>query len=99
MDVTLPEGSTLQALFDRFEIPPEERGYVFRNAVLHDMPGLNVAGRERLQDGDHVGIFSVDRTWPFQYRQGAPLSPALAEALKERDAMRHTYREKGARGR
>lgn len=91
-DVTLPPGSTLRDLFSRFQIPPAERGYVFRNAVLHDMPGLNVAGSERLEDGDHVGIFAADRAWPYQYRQGAKLSEALARELQERGDMRHSYR-------
>lgn len=92
-DVILSPGSTLQDLFDRFQIPAAERGYVFRNAVLHDMPGLNVAGDERLEDGDHVGIFAADRAWPYQYRQGARLSEALQRVLQERGDMRHSYRD------
>lgn len=91
--VSLPPGSTLADLFAEVGIPAKERGFVFRNAVLHDMPGLNVAGKELLQDGDHVGIFAADRTWPFQYRQGARVSAALGEALRERGDMRHTYRQ------
>lgn len=91
--VLLRPGSTFADLFTTLGIPATERGFVFRNAVLYEMPGLNVAGSERLQDGDHVGIFSADRMWPHQYRQGARVSEALAEALKERGDVRHTYRQ------
>jgi hypothetical protein len=93
--VTLPPGSTLQDLFERLALPAGERGYVFRNAVLCDMPGLNVAGQERLAEGDHVGIFSADRAWPYQYRQGTKVSEALAAALAKRGELRHSYREGG----
>lgn len=89
----LPPSSTFADLFAKVGITPAERGFVFRNAVLYEMPGLNVAGSELLQDGDHVGIFAADRMWPYQYRQGARVSKALAQALKERGDVRHTYRQ------
>ncbi|MFW5941236.1 MAG: MoaD/ThiS family protein [Chloroflexota bacterium] len=95
--VRLPPGSTLRDLFTHLGLPAEERGYVFRNAVLCDMPGLDVAGQELLEEGDHVGIFSADRAWPYQYRQGARMSPALAEAIETRGDLRHSYRDGGGK--
>jgi hypothetical protein len=74
-------------------IPEEERGYLFINAVLCDVPGLVTSSTESLHDGDHVGIFSVDRIWPYQYRDGIRMSQSLREALRERGAMHHSYKD------
>lgn len=73
------------------ELDRSEIGYVFVNAVLCDVPGMSVSKDMRLQDGDHVGVFSRVHMWPYQYRDGIRMSPALKEALNERGAMHHSY--------
>jgi hypothetical protein len=87
----LPAGATKADLLALLGIPAEERGYLFINSVLHDVPGLTTNEPEPLRDGDHIGIFSRTHMWPYQYRDGVRMSPALKEALAERGAMRHTY--------
>ncbi len=70
---------------------PEEKGFVFVNAVLCDVPGLNASWRHGLDHGDHVGIFSLGYMWPYQYRDGAHMSEALKEMLRAQGAMHHSY--------
>lgn len=89
--VELPEGATKADLLARLKVPPDERGYLFINAVLCDVPGLDTGSAEELHDGDHVGIFSIDRIWPYQYRDGVNMSPGLKKALEKHGAMHHTY--------
>jgi len=60
-------------------------------AILCDAPGLNASHSYQLQEGDHIGIFSTVHMWPYQYRDGARMSDALREALKETGAMHHSY--------
>lgn len=91
LDVTLPRGADKADLLAKLGVPLEERGYLFINAVLCDMPGLITGTEEVLEDKDHVGIFSVGHMWPYQYRDGIPMSPGLQKALQERGAMHHTY--------
>jgi hypothetical protein len=90
-DFTLPKSSTVKYLLETFKIPFDQQGYTFINAVLCDMPGLGTSHQEVLKDGDHIGIFSTKYVWPFQYRNGAPISDALRAALVERGVMHHTY--------
>lgn len=78
-------------------IPLEERGYLFINAVLCEVPGVNTNANEPLNEGDHVGIFSVDRLYPYQYRDGLPMSDGLKETLKEHGAMHHPIDRNGQR--
>lgn len=87
------EGSTIQDVFDRYEIPYEEKSYLFINNILSDMPGLNASLGERLKDGDRVGVFSRTHMYPYQYRDGLPMSESLTKLLKERKggAMHNTY--------
>jgi hypothetical protein len=77
---------TAQLGIDRADI-----GYVFVNAVLCDVPGLSASVDLPLQNGDHVGIFSRVHMWPYQYRDGIRMSPALKAALDQRGAMHHSY--------
>lgn len=93
MCVELEEGASKDDLLARLGVSPEERGYVFINALLCDVPGLNTPYENPLQDGDHVGIFSVDRVWPYQYRDGVRMSAGLTAALEERGAMHHSYQD------
>lgn len=95
-NVELPSGSSKADLYSLIGITPEERGFAFITAVLCDMPGLITDGGEILKDGDHVGIFSVDYMWPYQYRDGVRMSENLKKALHERGelgAMHHTYKD------
>jgi sulfur carrier protein ThiS len=93
LDVELAEGSTKADLLTKLGVPEEERGYLFVNAVLHEVPGLTTHGPEPLQDGDHIGVFSIQHMYPYQYRDGIPMSPSLREAMKTHGAMHHVYKE------
>ena len=94
VDIELAPGAKKSDLLACLEIPESERGYLFINAVLCDVPGLaTTPTQEPLQDGDHVGIFSIDRLWPYQYRDGVRMSEELTTLLKERGAMHHSYRQ------
>jgi hypothetical protein len=89
--VHLTQGATLGDLASTFGILPEEKSFVFVNAVLCDVPGLNASWGHRLAHGDHVGIFSIGYMWPYQYRDGAHMSEALKEMLREQGPMHHSY--------
>lgn len=92
--VELEPGAKKSDLLACLEIPERERGYLFINGVLCDVPGLATTSTQKpLQDGDHVGIFSIDRLWPYQYRDGVRMSEELTTLLKERGAMHHSYRQ------
>ncbi len=91
LDIELDLGAGKTDLLTHLGIPQSERGYLFINAVLCDVPGLNTGANELLNDGDHVGIFSTDRLFPFQYRDGLPMSEGLRTALKAHGAMHHSY--------
>ena len=93
LDLELPEGARMQDLFQTIGLAPEDRGYLFINAILHDMPGLYASKEVPLKEGDHVGIFSIRHMWPYQYRDGIRLSDDLKKAMKEHGEMRNTYRE------
>ena len=90
-DIELEQGSCKNDLLAKLSISKEERGYIFINAVLHDVPGLVTDCSEPLLDGDHVGIFSADRIWPYQYRDGVRISEGLKKAFEEYGAMHHAY--------
>ncbi len=93
LDLDLPQDANIGLLLERIRLPSEERGYLFVNSVLHDVPGLNASHNDPLKDGDHVGIFSISHMWPYQYRQGIHLSDTLKAALEEKGVMKNTYRE------
>jgi hypothetical protein len=90
-DFKLEPGSTKADLLARLGIPEEERGYLFINAVLHDVPGLTTDCLEPLKDGDHIGIFSITYMWPYQYRDGIKMSESLKKALSDHGPMHHSY--------
>ncbi len=87
--VTLPTGAVLGDLFKKLGLPREEIGIVFVNAVLHNLPGLMVCEEDPLHDGDHVGIFAIDRVWPYQYRDGTRMSSRLQQTIAEQGYLRH----------
>ncbi len=90
-DQELEPGTHKGDLLKQLGIPMEERSYVFINAVLCDVPGLDSGIGEVLQDGDHIGIFSIHHMWPYQYRDGIPMSENLKKALQSRGVMHHSY--------
>ena len=92
VNVELEPNSGKAELVDRLGIPEKERGYLFINAVLCEVPGISTGANESLKDGDHIGIFSVDRLYPYQYRDGLPISDGLRKTLQEHGAMHHSYR-------
>jgi hypothetical protein len=90
-EIELPAGACKGDLLAYLGIPEAERGYLFINAGLCDVPGLSTGNGQVLADGDHIGIFSVDRIWPYQYRDGVVMSRDLTEAMKIHGAMHHSY--------
>jgi len=91
VDITLPPGSKVKDFFEQLDIPTEETGFIFINAILCDMPGLNASQEEVLHNGDHLGVFSLGYMWPYQYRDGMPMTESLKDAMREHGAFHHTY--------
>jgi len=91
IDVEIEPGMYLSGLLAKLGIPESERGYVFINSVLSGVPGLTTESDAPFKNGDHVGIFSVDRLWPYQYRDGIRMSEGLKKAMAEHGAMHHSY--------
>ena len=92
INVELEPDSGKAELLKHLGIPEDERGYLFINAVLCEVPGISTGANELLKEGDHIGIFSVDRLYPYQYRDGLPISDGLRKTLQEHGAMHHSYR-------
>ena len=92
LEVELESGSGKEQLLQKLGIPNQEKGYVFLNSVLCDVPGMTVPLDGPLVEGDHLGIFSTTHMWPYQYRDGAPMTNNLKKALAETGAMHHSYR-------
>ena len=90
-DVHVKPGDTKKELMEQLGIQDAERGYLFINAVLYDVPGLVSETTDELKEGDHIGIFSIDYMWPYQYRDGVRMSEGLQDLLGEHGAMHHTY--------
>jgi hypothetical protein len=93
IDVGLKHNSGKAELLEHLGVPKEERGYLFINSVLCEVPGIETGANEMLNDGDHVGIFSVDRLYPYQYRDGLPMSEGLRKTLQKHGAMHHSYQQ------
>jgi len=89
--VTLKAGATIRDLLDHFSIPYKQKSYLFINAVLCDVPGLQASLDEPLDNEDRVGIFSLQHMWPYQYRDGIRMSGTLTETLRKRGAIHNTY--------
>ena len=90
-NVELPEGATKGDLLRHLGIPDVKRGYLFINAVLCDVPGLSTGNGQVLHNGDHIGVFSKDHMWPYQYRDGIIMSDALKAAMQKYGVMHHSY--------
>ena len=91
LDLELDLNAHLGDLLTQLDIPMDETSFIFLDAVLCDVPGLNIHHDEPLKDGAHVGIFSTGYMWPYQYRDGVPMSKPLIKAMEEHGAMHHTY--------
>jgi hypothetical protein len=89
--VTLKAGATIRDLLDHFGIPYEQKSYLFINAMLCDVPGMQASLDETLDNEDRVGIFSLQHMWPYQYRDGIRMSEALTEAMRKRGAVHNIY--------
>ena len=91
--VELEENQSVQDLMDKFKIPYDQKSYLFINNILSDMPGLNASLNEILTDNARIGIFSPQHMYPYQYRDGLPMSASLKKELQEREggAMHNTY--------
>lgn len=90
--IVLDGNKNIGNLLDKLTISADEKGYIFKNAVLCDVPGLDAAREESLCDGDHVGIFSTQHMWPYQYRDGIRMSDNLARTLNREGAMHNIYK-------
>ena len=92
LDLEMPSTATLGDLLEQLEIPMDETSFIFLDAVLCDVPGLSIVHDESLKDGSHVGIFSTGYMWPYQYRDGMPMSAPLVKAMQQYGAMHHSYK-------
>lgn len=92
LDLELPPSTTLGDVLEKLMIPMDETSFVFLDAVLCDVPGLTIVHDETLKDGSHIGIFSTGYMWPYQYRDGMPMSDPLVKAMKQYGAMHHSYK-------
>jgi len=91
VDIELPAAAHLGDLLKQLEIPLSETSFIFLDAVLCDVPGLEIVHTEPLRDGAHVGVSSIGYMWPYQYRDGIRMSAPLVEALQEHGAMHNVY--------
>jgi len=78
--IELPRGSRLRDVLKIVDLPSEERGVTFINGHLSAMPGLQPDLDRLLAEGDRIAFFHLKSMWPFQYRHGAALDPALQGA-------------------
>ena len=92
IDLEMPSSTTLGDLLEKLEIPMDETSFIFLDAVLCDVPGLTIVHDESLKDGSHIGIFSTGYMWPYQYRDGMPMSAPLVKAMNKYGAMHHSYK-------
>jgi sulfur carrier protein ThiS len=97
MSTEMPDGTTMDALLKQLNLPAEEKGITFRNSQLVDMPGMAADLQMALKDGDRIAIFDRRSMWPFQYRFGASVSPALAESLLNREGGAISHSSKPSR--
>ena len=79
--IELPGDSRLRDVLEVVGLPGEERGVTFINGHLSAMPGLQPDLDRPLAEGDRVAFFHLKSMWPFQYRHGAALDPALEQAM------------------
>lgn len=92
--VSLPQGSTIQALLDYIKLPSNERGITFINGNLSAMPGIQADLEQVLQDGDRVAFFHLRSMWPFQYRFGITMTDNMTQSITKREdlGLHHAYK-------
>lgn len=92
--VSLPSGSTMQALLDQLNLPSEARGITFINGNLSAMPGIQPDLNHVLQNGDRVAFFHLRSMWPFQYRFGITMTDEMTQSITQREdgELHHTYK-------
>lgn len=90
-DIDIDQSVNLGQLLESLKIPMDETSFIFLDAVLCDVPGLEVVHNEELKNGSHIGVFSTGYMWPYQYRDGVPMSEPLKTAMSLYGPMHHTY--------
>ena len=93
-DLQLQQGARIKDLIAHLGLKSEDIGLVFVNSVLHDLPGLQVSREDIIHEGDHIGLFSGNYVWPYQYRDGARMSPRLQAEIAHHGYMRHRPHDK-----
>ena len=91
-EISLDGNKNIGDLLDRLTISADEKGYIFKNAVLCDVPGLDAAREESLCNDDQVGIFSIKHICPYQYRDGIHMSDNLTRSLNKKGTMHNIYK-------
>jgi hypothetical protein len=82
--VELSGECVLRDLLNRLGLPTEERGLTFINGKLTATPGTQPDLETVLKHNDRIALFHLKSMWPFQYRDGAQVSSALAQRLRDR---------------
>jgi hypothetical protein len=77
----LPQGSRLRDLLAYLSLPTEERGITFVNGCLSAMPHIQPDLDLPLSNSDRVAFFHLKSMWPYQYRDGAGLTPELKREM------------------
>ena len=78
-----PSGSCMRDLLKRLSLPTDERGITFIDGKLSAMPGVQPDFDYELQNNNRIAFFHLRSMWPFQYRHGATVTPALSNSMAE----------------
>ena len=85
----IPAEKRMRDLLELLSLPTEERGMTFINGNLSAMPGLQPDLDHTFKDGDRVAFFHLKSMWPFQYRDGAAMTPELKTTLGSKNRRHH----------
>jgi len=96
MFIEIPPDKRMRDLLELLSLPTEERGITFINGNLSAMPGLQTDLDQSFKDGDRVAFFHLKSMWPFQYRDGAAMTPELKTKLGSKN-KRHHQQEPGTK--
>ena len=91
LHLDLPVGSRVRDLLECLAMPTEERGVTFINGNLSAMPGLQPDADHLLGDGDRIAFFHLKSMWPYQYRDGAALTPHMGRAMARQKKRLHSH--------
>ncbi len=92
MFIEMPQDLRMRDLLELMSLPTEERGITFINGNLCAMPGVQPDMDHSFKDGDRVAFFHLKSMWPFQYRDGAAITPELKTSLSSKK-KRHNHNE------